>query len=175
MKFYNTPIDGLFLVKAEPFKDHRGLFERLFCKDELAAHNLFKEIVQINHSITVSKGAIRGMHYQSPPFAETKIVKCLAGAVFDVAVDLRPDSPTYLNWHSEVLTPDNHNMFYIPEGFAHGFQVIEPQSELLYFHTAPYTKDAERGVRYDDPKIGIRWPLEVTHISERDSGFSLLT
>ena len=156
------------MVQAEPFQDSRGFFERLFCKDEFTAKGLYKEIVQINHSMTNSVGAIRGLHFQKPPFAETKIVRCLAGAVFDVAVDLRPKSKTFLSWHAEILTPENHKMLYIPEGFAHGFQVLEPNSELLYFHSSIYEKSAEGGVKYDDPKINIQWPLKVTDISERD-------
>lgn len=168
MRLIGTPIDGLFVIEAEPFKDSRGLFERLFCKNEFAGNRLYKEIVQINHSITHAKGAIRGLHFQNPPFAETKIVRCLAGAVFDVAVDLRHESPTFLNWHAEILIPENHKMLYIPEGFAHGFQVLEPNSELLYFHSSTYEKSAEGGVKYDDPQINIQWPLRVTDISQRD-------
>jgi len=156
---------------SEPFRDNRGFFERLFCKNELTGQGIFKEIVQINHSLTVQKGAIRGMHFQMPPFAETKIVRCLSGAVFDVAIDLRHGSPTFLNWHAEILTPDNFKMFYIPEGFAHGFQVLESNSELLYFHSELYNSKAEGGIFYNDPKINIQWPMPPTEISPKDQNF----
>lgn len=171
MKFIETPIIGLMVLTSEPFRDSRGLFERLFCKKELTAQGIFKDIVQVNHSLTVQKGAIRGMHFQLPPFSEVKMVRCLSGSVFDVAVDLRHGSPTFLRWHAEILTPDNFKMVYISEGFAHGFQVLEPNSELLYFHSESYNCKAEDGVRYNDPKINIQWPMPATEISERDQNF----
>ena len=174
LKFVLTPIPGLMVLMSEPFKDSRGLFERLYCKVELNDQGIYKEVVQINHSLTVQKGAIRGMHFQAPPFAETKIIRCLSGAVFDVAVDLRHGSPTFLNWHAEILTPDNLKMVFIPEGFAHGFQVLEPNSELLYFHSEIYNRNAEGGVRYDDPKINIQWPMPATDFSVRDQNFLYL-
>ncbi|HKI80150.1 MAG TPA: dTDP-4-dehydrorhamnose 3,5-epimerase [Pseudodesulfovibrio sp.] len=161
-------LNGLYLLETEPFKDHRGQFARLFCARELAEIGLDKPIAQINHSLTRTKGTIRGMHFQLPPHAEIKIVRCLRGACFDVAVDLREDSPTYLRWHGERLTDKNNRALLIPEGFAHGFQTLEPDTELLYFHTEFYTPDSESGVRYDDPAIGIAWPLPVCDISDKD-------
>lgn len=167
-------LNGLYLLETEPFKDHRGQFARLFCARELAEIGLDKPIAQINHSLTRTKGTIRGMHFQLPPHAEIKIVRCLRGACFDVAVDLREDSPTYLRWHGERLTDKNNRALLIPEGFAHGFQTLEPDTELLYFHTEFYTPDCEGGVRYDDPAIGIKWPLPVCDVSERDKNHPLL-
>jgi len=162
-------LNGLHLLKTEPFKDHRGQFARFFCARELAEIGLEKPIAQINHSRTRAKGAIRGMHYQKSPHAELKIVRCIRGACFDVAVDLRKDSPTYLQWHSEILTEENSYALYIPEGFAHGFQTLEPDTELLYLHTEFYTPNSEDGIRFDDPAIGINWPLPPHDISERDT------
>nr|WP_321514106.1 dTDP-4-dehydrorhamnose 3,5-epimerase [uncultured Pseudodesulfovibrio sp.] len=165
-----TPLKlkGLHLIETEPFKDHRGQFARLFCVRELEEIGLDKPIVQINHSVTRTKGAIRGMHFQLPPHAEIKIVRCIRGACFDVAVDMRKDSNTYLQWHGEILTESNNRAMYIPEGFAHGFQAMEPDTELLYLHTEFYTQGSEDGVGFDDPAIGIQWPLPPTDISEKD-------
>lgn len=174
MKISPLPLSGLHLIEAEPFRDDRGRFARLFCEKELALGGLNMKIVQINHSLTRSVGAVRGMHYQKAPHAETKIVRCLRGQCFDVAVDIRPESPTYLKWYGEVLTGDNDKALYIPEGFAHGFQVLESNTELLYFHSEFYTPSAEGGVRYDDPAVGIAWPLAASDVSSRDSGFPLL-
>ena len=134
-----------------------------------------KNIVQINHSLTCRKGAIRGMHFQYPPKAESKIVRCLAGEIYDVIVDLRENSPTYLKWHGEILSYENMNLMYIPEGFAHGFQTLKENCELLYLHTEFYSPDHEGGVRYNDQKINIRWPLEITEISHKDERHPLLT
>ena len=172
MRYNETEIKGLFTIEVEPFQDHRGKFYRVYCKNELKSIGYSKELVQINQSLTKKKGAIRGMHFQYPPKAETKIVKCLKGSIYDVVIDLRNQSPTYLNWHSEILSADNMKMLYIPEGFAHGFQTLEDNSEVLYFHTEFYSPDYESGIRYDDPKINIKWPLEITDISERDKGFN---
>jgi len=125
--------------------------------------------------MTVSPGAIRGMHFQNPPYAEMKLVRCLRGRVWDVAVDLRASSPTFLRWHAEELSAENRLMMAIPEGFAHGFQVLEPESELLYLHTALYHKPSEGGVRFDDPVLAIQWPLSVTDVSSRDTQHPLIT
>jgi len=125
--------------------------------------------VQINHSRTATVGAVRGLHFQNPPHAEMKLVRCLKGRVWDVAVDVRRDSPTFLCWHGEELIPADLRMMVIPEGFAHGFQVLEPDSELLYLHTASYAPGVERGLRYDDPALGIAWPLAATELSARDA------
>ena len=174
MRYKETEIKGLIVIEVEPFQDHRGKFYRVYCKNELKKIEYNKELVQINQSLTNKKGTIRGMHFQYPPKAETKIIKCLKGSIFDVVIDLRNKSPTFLKWHSENLTADNMKMLYLPEGFAHGFQTLEDNSELLYFHTESYSPDYESGIRYDDPKIGIKWPLEIVDISERDRGFKLL-
>ena len=154
--------------------DDRGLFARVFCQNELLNILHGKNIVQINHSLTKQKGAFRGMHSQYPPKAEIKIVKCLRGSVFDVIIDLRKGSPTFLKWHEEILSSENMKMMYIPEGFAHGFQTLEENCELLYLHTEFYSPKHEGGVRYNDPKVGIKWPLEVRDISERDKKHPLL-
>jgi dTDP-4-dehydrorhamnose 3,5-epimerase len=130
--------------------------------------------VQINHSRTTATGAVRGLHYQCPPHAEMKLVRCLRGAVWDVAVDLRWNSPTFLRWHAEELTQTNTRMMVIPEGFAHGFQVLKPESELLYLHTSFYTAGAEGGLRHDDPILKISWPLSVTDLSPRDASHPLI-
>ncbi|MEZ7195945.1 dTDP-4-dehydrorhamnose 3,5-epimerase [Pseudodesulfovibrio karagichevae] len=174
MKTTPLELNGLYLLETEPFKDHRGQFARLFCARELAEIGLEKPIAQINHSLTRAKGAVRGMHFQRQPHAEVKIVRCLRGACFDVAVDLREDSPTYLRWHGEILTGENNRALLIPEGFAHGFQTLEPDTELLYFHTDFYTPDCEGGVRHDDPALGIKWPLPVCDLSARDKNHPLL-
>lgn len=174
MRIDKLPLQDAFIIELEPFKDDRGLFARVFCQNELRNILCDKNIVQINHSLTRQKGAIRGMHFQYSPKSEIKMVKCLRGSVFDVMIDLRQDSSTFLKWHGEMLSAENMKMMYIPEGFAHGFQTLEENCELLYFHTEFYSPEHEGGVRYDDPKIGISWPLEVTDVSERDKNHPLL-
>jgi len=168
MKFNETKIKGLYIAELELFNDDRGFFARAYCKKELQNINIEKPIKQINHSSTSTVGVIRGMHYQNPPYSEVKIVRCIAGEVFDVAVDLRKDSDTFLQWHVEYLSSTNFKMMVIPEGLAHGFQVIKSDSELLYFHTESYTQKAEEGVLFNDEKIGIKWPLLAKNISNRD-------
>jgi dTDP-4-dehydrorhamnose 3,5-epimerase len=170
-----TKLPGSYLIKPEPLCDNRGTFARVFCKNLLAEIGLRKEIVQINHSLTVQKGAVRGMHYQCPPMAEIKLVKCIQGAVYDVIIDLRKDSPTFMRWHGEKLSAENMHMIYVPEGFAHGFQVMEQKSELIYLHSEFYRPEYEGAVRHDDPKVDIRWPLEISEISERDRTHPYLT
>lgn len=174
MIFIPTPLEGAYIIKPEPFQDHRGMFSRIYCKNELSAIGYVKDIVQVNYSITVKKGAIRGMHFQYPPKAEIKMVKCLCGSVFDVIIDLRKGSPTFLKWHGEILSSENMKMIYIPEWFAHGFQTLEENCELLYLHTEFYSPEDEGGVRFDDPVLNISWPLEVTDISEKDRTHPLL-
>lgn len=169
MNIQETAIHGVTVVKASAHSDSRGCFARLYCELELAPVIGTRHIVQINHSRTAAVGAIRGMHFQCPPHAEMKLVRCLKGRVWDVAVDLRPKSNTFLKWHAEELSPENAHMMVVPEGCAHGFQVLEPDSELLYLHTAFYTPASEGGVRHDDPKLAIAWPLPLTDISPRDT------
>jgi dTDP-4-dehydrorhamnose 3,5-epimerase len=168
MIILKTPILGLVVVETTPHLDSRGAFARLYCEHELTSLIGQRRIVQINHSRTATTGAVRGLHYQHLPHAEMKLVRCLKGLVWDVAVDLRPDSPTFLRWHAEELTPTKTRMMVIPEGFAHGFQALEPESELLYMHTAFFTPSAEGGLRHDDPRLAINWPLAVTDLSARD-------
>jgi len=168
MKQVETSIAGVWVIESETFKDNRGAFSRIYCSHELQAILGKRLIAQINRSVTRSVGAVRGLHYQNAPHAEMKIVRCLKGRVFDVAVDLREGSPTFLKWTAVELTPENHLAFMIPEGCAHGFQVLEEDSELLYLHTAFYTPDAEGAVRFDDPRIGVNWPLAPTDLSTRD-------
>jgi dTDP-4-dehydrorhamnose 3,5-epimerase len=169
-----SSITGVWTIESSVHQDHRGAFSRLFCAEEEKSILHDRSIVQINHSITRSIGAVRGLHFQHPPHAEMKIVRCLRGRVFDVAVDLRRDSPTFLNWTAVELTPANHLAFIIPEGCAHGFQVLERHSELLYLHTAFYSPASEGVVRFDDPRIGVDWPLPPTDLSARDLGHPYL-
>ncbi len=174
MKFVKTKLNGLIIIEPEPFLDERGKFYRIYCENELKEIGHRKKIAQINQSFINNKGAVRGMHFQYPPKTEIKIVKCLKGSVLDVAIDLRKNSDNFLGWHSEILSEKNMKMLYIPEGFAHGFQALEKNSELLYLHTEFYSPDYEQGIKYDDPKIGINWPLEITDVSERDKSFKLI-
>jgi dTDP-4-dehydrorhamnose 3,5-epimerase len=174
MKIHPTPIPDLVIAESIAFKDERGAFARLFCDQELSSVIGQRKIVQINHSCTEAVGAVRGLHFQQAPYAEMKLVRCLKGKVWDVAVDLRPHSPSYKHWHAQELSPHHVNMIVIPEGFAHGFQVLEAGSELLYLHTAIYKPETEGGVRYDDPELAIAWPLTVTDISVRDSSHAYI-
>ena len=174
MKFKQTALDGAYVVTLEPFLDSRGMFVRLFCKDELKAIGHNNEIVQINHSLTKTKGSVRGMHYQLPPHAEIKMVRCIRGSVFDVLVDLRKGSPTFLKWHGEVISAENMKMMYIPEGFAHGFQTLEDDSELIYLHTAYYNSENERSVNCLDPLIKIKWPTDIKERSEKDKSVLMI-
>jgi dTDP-4-dehydrorhamnose 3,5-epimerase len=174
MEVRDTPIADLFLVMTAPHRDERGSFARFFCEKDLASILGDRKIVQINHSCTHCVGALRGLHFQTAPHAEMKLVRCIQGRVWDVAVDLRRESSTFLNWHARELSADNHLLMVIPEGFAHGFQVLEQDSELLYLHTALYTPGAEGGIRFDDPRLSIKWPLSVTDVSQRDLGHPLI-
>ena len=174
MKIHPTPIVDLVVAESKPFKDERGAFARLFCEQELSFLIGQRKIVQINHSCTEVVGAVRGLHFQYAPHAEMKLVRCLKGKVWDVAVDLRPQSPSYKRWYAQELSPQNAHMMVIPEGFAHGFQVLEAGSELLYLHTAFYMPESEGGVRYDDPALAIAWPIQVTEISVRDSSHTYI-
>jgi dTDP-4-dehydrorhamnose 3,5-epimerase len=163
-----TQLRGVVIAETVPIVDHRGGFARLFCEIELADVIGDRRVVQINWSRTVKAGAVRGLHLQRPPHAEMKLVRCIKGRIYDVAVDLRVGSETLLRWHAEELTPANGRMLIIPEGCAHGFQALEPESELLYLHTSPYAPAAESGIRFDDARLGIPWPLPVVDLSQRD-------
>jgi len=157
-----------------PHRDARGAFMRLFCAQELQPVLGDRQIKQINHSRTSRAGAVRGLHFQHPPHAEMKMVRCLRGRVWDVAVDLRPGSSTFLHWHAQELVEGDAQMLVVPEGFAHGFQVLEPDSELLYLHTAFYRPSSEGGLRYDDPRLAITWPLPPQDLSPRDLSHPLV-
>ena len=165
---HQTPLPGLLLLERLPLGDERGYLERIFCEDELGDLLDRRRILQINHTLTRSAGTVRGLHFQRPPHAEMKVVSCLAGEVFDVALDLRQDSPTFLQWHGEILSAKNHHTLVIPEGFAHGFQTMTPDCEMLYLHTAAYQPKAEDGVDGLDPSLEIAWPLPVSERSSRD-------
>jgi len=169
-----APISGLHILQRKPIGDSRGYLERLFSAEELQSVIQDKTIVQINHTLTSGRGTVRGMHFQYPPHAEVKFVSCLRGEVFDVAVDLRRGSDTFLHWHAELLSAANHKTLVIPEGFAHGFQTLTEDCEMLYFHTHPYQPGAEGGVCHDDPCLAITWPLPVTEISPRDINHPLI-
>ena len=164
----DTPIADLKIIQRKPISDDRGFLSRLYCQEEFKLMGVHQPVNQVNQTLTKKIGALRGLHYQLPPFAETKLVSCVKGEIFDVAVDLRKDSPTYLKWHAEVLSEKNQKSFLIPEGFAHGFQTITNDCELIYLHTAPYSSAHERGLNYADQKINISWPLEISEISDRD-------
>ena len=174
MKLAATPIAGLREVETAPHRDARGSLTRLFCAEAFEPLVPGLRFVQVNHSITLGRGTVRGMHLQRAPAEEWKLVRCLRGRVFDVAVDLRDGSPTFRRWHAVELAADNQRQVFIPPGCAHGFQALEDGSELLYQHTAPYAPDCEDGVRYDDPGLAIRWPLPATGLSMRDLGFRSL-
>ena len=175
MIFTETTLQGSYTIELEPFMDERGWFARYFCKDEFMQIGHTREWLQMNHSTTNKKGSIRGMHYQLSPFSEIKLVRCIAGSVFDVIVDLRRDSKTFLQWFGAELSSSNKKMMYIPEGFAHGFQCLTDNCELLYHHTEYYKPGVEAGIKYDDSKISVAWPLPVTMISERDRSHAYLT
>ena len=169
-----TEFNDLFVIENTPVKDTRGLFSRVFCKKELS-EICHKEFVQINHSVNFKKGTIRGMHYQIAPFSESKLIRCIQGSVFDVAVDLRKKSPTFLKWFGIVLSKDNWKMIFIPEGFAHGFQKLEDNTELLYHHTEYYSPQHERGINFNDPTIDIKWKNKPLIYSEKDIYLPFIT
>lgn len=170
-----TPIIDLKIVERQQLGDSRGFLARLFCADELAAAGWHKPIAQINQTFTQKQGTIRGLHFQRPPHSEMKLVSCIRGEVWDVAIDIRKGSNTFLHWHAVYLSADNHHALLIPEGFAHGFQTLTNDVELLYCHSAAYAAEAETGLRFDDPALHIAWPLEPTALSNRDNNHPLLT
>lgn len=172
---HETDIDGVAVACSAAMEDSRGSFARFLCVDEMAAVLQGRRIVQINRSINRHVGAIRGLHFQYSPHAEMKMVRCIKGRIWDVAVDLRADTRRRFAWHAEELTPENRKMMIIPEGCAHGFQVLEPDSEVLYFHTEVYVPEAEGGIRFDDEVVDIPWPLPATSVSDKDQSLPLLT
>jgi dTDP-4-dehydrorhamnose 3,5-epimerase len=174
MKLQATPIAGLWEVETAPHRDERGSLTRLFCAGAFAAAQADLRFVQVNHSITRRRGTIRGLHFQRPPAAEWKLIRCLRGRVFDVAVDLRAGSPTFARWHAVLLSADNQRQILIPPGCAHGFQTLADDAELLYQHSAAYVPECEDGVRHDDPRFAIAWPEPAAGLSPRDLGFRAL-
>jgi dTDP-4-dehydrorhamnose 3,5-epimerase len=170
-----TTLGDVYALQRQPQGDERGWFERMYSSADLTGLLGQRAIVQVNRTLTRAKATVRGMHYQVQPSAEAKIVSCLRGAIFDVAVDVRRRSPTFLRWHGEMLTGENNRSLFVPEGFAHGFQAVADDCEVLYFHTAAYDKALERGVHPLDPRVAIAWPLPVEHLSERDASHPPLT
>lgn len=174
MIFEPTPLQGSYLIKLQPIQDERGFFVRTFCKKEFEAIGHEKEFVQMNQSYNKLKGTLRGMHYQLPPHKETKLVRCIAGCVYDVIIDLRKDSPTYLHYFGAELSSENFCMMYVPKGFAHGFQTLADHTSLVYQHTTFYVQGSEGGLRFDDQRIGIDWPMLPICISEKDQQYPYL-
>jgi dTDP-4-dehydrorhamnose 3,5-epimerase len=170
----STGLHCLNVLVRKPIGDTRGYLERIFCADELQDVLGARRVVQINRTLTIAKGTVRGMHFQFAPHAEMKLVSCLRGSVFDVAVDLRKESPTFLSWHAEILSADNHKTLAIPEGFAHGFQTLTDDCEMLYLHSTKYVPGAEAGLNPLDAKLAIAWPLPIREISPRDAAFALV-
>jgi dTDP-4-dehydrorhamnose 3,5-epimerase len=168
MRFTETKVAGAFLIEPEPIADERGFFARTWCREEFADHGLNPELAQANISFNHRKGTLRGLHYQEAPHAEAKLVRPVRGAIWDLALDLRPDSPSYLAWFGAELRDANRAMLYVPEGCAHGFLTLTDDAEVVYQMSAPYAPQAARGVRFDDPAFGISWPGEVVVINERD-------
>lgn len=170
----DLPLVGLKLIQRHSIGDHRGSLTRVFCGKDLAAAGWVDKVSQVNHTYTEKKGTIRGLHFQYPPYSEMKLVSCLRGEVWDVAVDLRRGSPTFLQWHAEHLSEENGRALLIPEGFAHGFQSLMDEAEVLYFVSAPYSPESEGGFRPEDPALSIPWPIDPTEISLRDRGHPLI-
>jgi dTDP-4-dehydrorhamnose 3,5-epimerase len=167
-EFTELRLAGLHIIDPKPIEDSRGNLTRFFCANEFEQLGFKRPIAQMNTTLTKQKGVVRGMHFQCAPHQEQKIVSCVSGAICDVVVDMREASPTYLQWHSEILSQDNKRSILIPEGFAHGFQTITKNCSLLYLHSEFYAPEAERGLRYNDPQLAIEWPEKVTFVSDRD-------
>jgi dTDP-4-dehydrorhamnose 3,5-epimerase len=174
MQFIPTKLEGVWVIEPQPHKDSRGLFARTYCAREFGEQGLADTFVQCNTSWNAGKGTVRGLHYQLPPSSEVKLVRCTAGALWDVIVDLRPNSPTYFQHAGIELTATNRLALYIPEMFAHGFQTLEEGTEVFYQMSEFYAPKLARGIRYDDPKLGIQWPLPITSISDHDLSWTLL-
>lgn len=175
MQVLATPIAGVHVIKRLVNGDERGFLSRLFCVDALRSAGWTSPVAQVNHTFTALAGTVRGLHYQHPPHAELKLISCIRGEVWDVAVDLRAGSSTFLRWHAERLSPGNRRAMLVPEGCAHGFQAMTDDCELIYVHSQAYVPSSEGGVRHDDPLLGIRWPLPVMNLSARDRAHPMLT
>ena len=171
MLFQPTNLADAYLIQLETITDDRGFFARAWCVEEFAAHGLDTALVQCNLSFNKQQGTVRGMHYQMMPFAETKVVRCIRGALYDVIIDLRPTSPTYLQWLGVTLSAENRTALYVPQGFAHGFQTLTDETEVFYQMSAFYAPEYARGVRLNDPHFGIAWPLPVTVMSGKDQSY----
>lgn len=169
--FGETPLKGVFVVDLERRQDSRGFFARAWCEQEAAAHGLNTHVAQCNVSFTRAKGSLRGMHFQLPPHQEAKLVRCTMGSIHDTVVDLRADSPTFMQHWSTILSAGNRRALYLPEGIAHGFQSLEDDTEVLYQMSTSYAPEASSGVRWNDVAFGLSWPLAVTEVSERDRSF----
>ena len=174
MEFISTDMEGLYTIRLKKLEDERGSFARTFCKNEFKQIGFDKEFVQFNHSFNKYRGTVRGMHFQHAPYSETKLIRCIQGAVYDVAVDLREGSPTFLQHLGFELSATNMISILIPEGFAHGFQTLEDNTALIYHHTAFYTADADDGLRYNDPSLKITWRLPVINVSEKDMNYKAI-
>lgn len=174
MKFVPTPMEGACVVELQQLDDERGFFARSFCRQEFEARGLNPDIAQCNVSFNRLRGTLRGLHYQAEPYSEAKLVRCTQGAIWDVIVDLRPESPSFRRWHAVELSAASRLALYVPEGFAHGFQTLADDSEVLYLMSQFYRPDAARGLRWDDPVLAINWPVADPQVSERDRGFPLL-
>lgn len=171
MLFHPAPLNGAFTIDIEKRGDDRGFFARMFCEIEFAEHGLVNKFVQMNDSYNKKKGVLRGMHYQLPPAAEVKLVRCVKGAIYDFIVDLREGSPTFKQWFGAELSAENRTMMYVPRGFGHGFITLTEDVEAMYLVSDFYAPESERGVRYNDPAIGVKLPVEVTEISEKDANW----
>ena len=169
-----TPLNNLKLVERLPILDERGFLTRMFCTQELNHIGWTKSISQINHTLTKKRGTLRGLHFQKTPYSEMKLVSCIRGEILDFAVDLRKDSSSFLEWHAEILSSENCKALLIPEGFAHGFQTLTDDCELLYLHSEPYVPHSESGIRFDDPALKIKLPIEISEISEKDKSYNLI-
>lgn len=174
MIFEETPLRGAYVIEPERINDHRGFFARVWCKKELERRGLNSELSQSNIGFSHVKGTLRGLHFQKPPHAESKIVRCTRGSIFDVIVDLRPESPTYKRWFGIELSDENGKMVYVAEGMAQGYMTLQDNTEINYHTTEFFNAEAASGVRFDDPVLGIRWPMSATAISEQDRSWPLL-
>ena len=171
MIFTETKLKGAFIIELARHQDDRGFFARTFCRKELEANGLIADVAQANLSLSKARGTLRGMHYQKSPFEETKLVRCTRGALYDVIIDLRPDSPTYKKWIGVELTADNYRMLFVPKNFAHGFITLTDDTEVTYMVSQFYAPGSELGIRWNDPQFGIQWPGDVQVISEKDAGW----
>lgn len=174
LSFENSPLKDLYIVNIKPFIDNRGEFSRLFCEEEFKKIGLNKKIVNVNYSKTLKKGDVRGMHYQESPYSETKIIKCNNGIIYDVAIDMRQNSKTYLQYFGIELSENNNRMLYVPEGFAHGYQALTDNAEIVYFNTQFYSPDHEKGVNILDPNIDIKWPISIGNQSDKDKNIQFI-